>query len=351
MVSIITPVWNRMELLKETAVSVFGQDYTEWEWVIVDDGSTDDTVSIGQLLEAQNERVRFFKRDRTPRGACTCRNIGVENARGEFLIFLDSDDLLAPFALRQRVQGFENNQGCDFMVYNTAFFRSRIDDADAWWNKFTEEYDLMRFLRGEAVWHTTGPIWRRSYLVNNGVLFDENLWSGQDSDFHISALLKNPTYRKSDGVPDAFVRRGDKQNRISQKHFDVAHFENRMHKLVQRLSYAPIAKDQKLSELLCVNIAKECLNLIMKKKHVPTHVMETVLLSTSNIKTFSSVWKFLNQLNRIQKKASFFAKWFVKFFYPVLVGDRLNYTNKYRTPLSTTERNALLQKLNSVAPV
>jgi glycosyltransferase involved in cell wall biosynthesis len=340
-----------MELLKETAASVFTQDYTEWEWVIVDDGSTDDTVSMGQLLENQNERVRFLKRNRTPRGACTCRNIGLENARGEYLIFLDSDDLLAPFTLSQRVQGFANNQTCDFMVYNTAFFRSRIEDADAWWNKFTEEGDLMRFLRGEAVWHTTGPIWRRSYLVNNGVLFDENLWSGQDSDFHISALLKNPTYRKVEGLPDAFVRRDNKQNRISQKHFDVTHFENRMHKLIQCLVNEPIAKDQKLSELLCVNIAKECLNLIMKHKHVPTHVMDTVLHSTTNINSFSSVWKFLKQLNRIQKNASFFSKWYIKFFYPVLVGDKLNYHNKYRTPLSITERNALLQKLNSVTSV
>ena len=98
-VSIITPSFNRAYILHETAESIFRQTNPNWEWVIVDDGSTDDSWEVINKYAAEDSRVKVFKRDREPKGACTCRNIAVSKATGEFLIFLDTDDLLASFCI------------------------------------------------------------------------------------------------------------------------------------------------------------------------------------------------------------------------------------------------------------
>ncbi|MBX2940667.1 MAG: glycosyltransferase family 2 protein [Ferruginibacter sp.] len=345
LVSIITPVYNRANLLKDTAASVLAQKYPEWEWIIVDDGSTDDTTSVGRLLEMQDSRIRFMQRNREPRGACACRNIAMENARGEFLIFLDSDDLLAPFAIQNRIQKFEAFPQFDFMVYSTAFFQCQMLDANAWWNVFTKENDLVRFARGEAVWHTTGPIWRRSFLVQNNLQFDENLMSGQDWDFHVSALLKNPVYKKIDELPDAFVRRGDEKGRISQDHFSVVKFENRMNKLLQWTREPHFLNDSKLSELLCVNIAKECLHMIVKKKCLPEQMLNRIIQSTTHVRSFTTVWKYLYYANGLQKRFPIILSLYNKVFYSKWVGERLSYENKYRYPINTTDRNTLYNSL------
>src|SRR5579875_652313 len=101
-VSIITPSFNRADIVGETAASIFNQTYPHWEWVIVDDGSTDNSWEVLQQLAAKDERVKIFRRNREPKGACACRNIAIENCSGEYLIFLDTDDLLASFCLEQR---------------------------------------------------------------------------------------------------------------------------------------------------------------------------------------------------------------------------------------------------------
>ena len=99
LVSIITPNFNRADLIIETAQSIFKQTFTNWEWIIIDDGSTDASMDVLQRLASEDSRIKVFQRNRAPKGACACRNIGVEISVGRYLIFLDSDDLLEPFCL------------------------------------------------------------------------------------------------------------------------------------------------------------------------------------------------------------------------------------------------------------
>jgi glycosyltransferase involved in cell wall biosynthesis len=74
-VSIIIPTKNRCELLRETLASVVAQTYSEWEAIVIDDGSTDDTEQMVMTMAATERRVRFLRRERRPTGAATCRNL------------------------------------------------------------------------------------------------------------------------------------------------------------------------------------------------------------------------------------------------------------------------------------
>lgn len=93
-VSVIVPCWNAARTLPETLASVHAQRFSAWECVIVDDGSPDDCAAIAQSWSARDARFRLV---RQPNGGLSAaRNRGIHEARGEWLLFLDSDDLIEP---------------------------------------------------------------------------------------------------------------------------------------------------------------------------------------------------------------------------------------------------------------
>jgi glycosyltransferase involved in cell wall biosynthesis len=92
--SIVIPTYNRARLLEETLASVFAQEETDYEVLVVDDGSTDDTL---ETLARYGERVRVLRQRNAGPGAA--RNLGIQEARGEYVAFLDSDDLWFPWTL------------------------------------------------------------------------------------------------------------------------------------------------------------------------------------------------------------------------------------------------------------
>ncbi|MHB1105158.1 MAG: glycosyltransferase family 2 protein [Lutibacter sp.] len=96
LISIIIPTYNRAHLLRETLDSVLAQTYANWECIIIDDGSTDNTFEVVSNYIKKDSRFKYLVRPiERIKGASTCRNIGLENAKGEFIQFLDSDDLLS----------------------------------------------------------------------------------------------------------------------------------------------------------------------------------------------------------------------------------------------------------------
>lgn len=204
-VSIIIPTKNRCSLLCETVESVRRQTYQNWEAIIVDDGSNDGTIEQMTLLSHQEPRIRFLRRRGERSGAPVCRNQGVEIATGDYIIFLDSDDALAPFCLEQRVSAMQTDANLDFAVFPCQLFREKPGDLALLWNKDTQENDIDRLLHLHDVpWQTTGPIWRRRALDHLGS-WDENLLRWQDWELHFRALIKGLNYKKFT-KPDCFWR-------------------------------------------------------------------------------------------------------------------------------------------------
>lgn len=91
-VSVITPAYNCEKFLKSTIQSVLNQTYQNWEMIIVDDGSTDNTYSLALEYAKQDERIKVLK-NKENSGIGFTRNVAIENANGRYLAFLDADDL------------------------------------------------------------------------------------------------------------------------------------------------------------------------------------------------------------------------------------------------------------------
>jgi glycosyltransferase involved in cell wall biosynthesis len=210
MVSIIIPSYNRSDLIVATLNSVLSQTYENWECIVVDDGSTDNTQEILELYIKNDPRIRFYKRNRDPKGAPTCRNIGLELAKGDYVIYLDSDDLLAPFCLEQRVNLFMENQLNDFLVFKSLLFADKPFSNGFYWNIDTDEDDLSRFIKLDALWQTSGPIYKKEFLIKMGG-FKEDLLFWQDYDLHLRCLFMKGMYLKFFDLPvDVYIRDGRK---------------------------------------------------------------------------------------------------------------------------------------------
>ena len=208
-VSIITPSFNRADVVTETADSIMAQTYPHWEWVIVDDGSTDNSWEVLQSIAAKDKRIKIFKRHRNPKGACVCRNIAVEKSSGYYLMFLDTDDVLAPFCLQQRVDVMELHPDNDFAIFPMLLFKKDVNDMNILWNVDSEEDDLKRFLMADPICQGTGTLWKKNTFKEVG-MWREGLAIWQDVELHVRSLLHPVKYTKHMHLdPDVYLRISD----------------------------------------------------------------------------------------------------------------------------------------------
>lgn len=121
LVSIITPSYNCGAYIADTINSVLAQTYPNWEMIIVDDCSTDDTAAVVAEYERKDQRIRFIRNERNS-GAAVSRNRALREARGRWVAFLDGDDLWEPFKLQHQI---------DFMTeHDCVFSYHKYDEID-----------------------------------------------------------------------------------------------------------------------------------------------------------------------------------------------------------------------------
>ena len=111
LISIITPLYNAEAFIAETIQSVLNQTYTNWEQIIVDDASTDESLAIARSYAEKDKRFRIESLSEN-KGAAFCRNHATELANGSYIAFLDSDDLWHSEKLERQLQ-FMKQHNCD----------------------------------------------------------------------------------------------------------------------------------------------------------------------------------------------------------------------------------------------
>lgn len=109
MVSVIVPIYNAENYLHETIKSVFSQTYTNWELILIDDGSTDSSYNIATEYVLMDKRVRLLAHEgRKNLGVSISRNLGIKSSKGTYIALLDSDDVWFSEKLEKQMQIFES---------------------------------------------------------------------------------------------------------------------------------------------------------------------------------------------------------------------------------------------------
>lgn len=186
LVSVIIPVFNRVHLLGETLDSIIAQDYTHWECLVVDDGSTDGTQNLIRQYQQRDPRIKFFERPaERPKGANACRNIGLENAQGDCVIFFDSDDLMTPNHIGFKVRMLQES-GADFIIAKTKNV-SESNIKEQRYNFKDDHISAANFARFKVRWLTYDTCIKSS--IAKSVSFNERLKSGQEFNYFMKMLL------------------------------------------------------------------------------------------------------------------------------------------------------------------
>ncbi|HET7218045.1 MAG TPA: glycosyltransferase [Vicinamibacterales bacterium] len=148
--SIVTPFLNPGAFLQEAIESVLAQTCPEWELLLVDDGSTDGSAGVAaRYAAAHPERIRCFAHPSGgSKGASASRNLGIRHARGEYLAFLDADDVYLPAKLEEQLPLLDSHRDAAVLYAATQYWHSwtgKVADLDRdWtWRKFGVETDTV----------------------------------------------------------------------------------------------------------------------------------------------------------------------------------------------------------------
>ena len=187
LVSTIIPVYNRASLLREAVDSVLAQTYPHIEIIIVDDGSTDDTARVVDDLARQHpDKISVIHQ--TNVGPGNAREAGRAHARGEFIQYLDSDDLLLPRKFELQVAGLKANPACDVSYGKTRYRHSDGSVETKPWKGSGEKVEAMfpSFLV-ERWWDTPTPLYRASVCDEVGPWSDLKLEEDWEYDCRVAA--------------------------------------------------------------------------------------------------------------------------------------------------------------------
>ena len=199
------PAYNVAAYLAAAVESVAAQTWTDWEVIIVDDGSTDETGKVAERLAGSDTRVRV--QHQRNGGISAARNRALLEARGEFIAILDSDDLWAPEYLSAQLRVFDEHPHVDVVTGNGWFLGGRHDGEIARpYPDIRPQPTLATILGDETSIFIMSVFRRRVYERIGG--FDEALRTNEDYDYWLRAALAGFQFHRND-TPLCYYRRRD----------------------------------------------------------------------------------------------------------------------------------------------
>ena len=181
LVSVVIPTYNRAVLLREAVESVLKQTYSPIEIVVIDDGSTDDTAAV---MHTYGNRIRYSRRPNA--GVNAARNVGIKQAKGQYLALLDSDDLWEPYKIELQVALLKKFSDVAFTFSNFFIFRGnnpRADGIDTVPNGLGTWFEHVADVRDPYQWRqqfasigvTLAAPPPRDFLVSGGDIYEASL--------------------------------------------------------------------------------------------------------------------------------------------------------------------------------
>ncbi|MAM22100.1 MAG: hypothetical protein CL817_00015 [Croceibacter sp.] len=290
LVSIIIPTYNRANLICDALDSVAQQSHSHWECLIIDDGSTDNTLAIVAEYSKKDSRFSFYKRpSHKPKGANACRNYGLEKSSGQFICWLDSDDLLHPDHLSIHLNAHCKKK-IDASISIAKTFETSITQQLGLWSKiFPANSALDELISGKIAWQTAAVLWDKNSLPAKP--FNEKLQSAQEWTFHITMVLQGISYVLID-EGTVFIRRHEQ--RIG-KDESAKKYKSRF------LSRNMILKHLFATHQLDRNKEKELLNAMLNalRKSVRYKYIKTVLSMMLSLLSFLPKTRFTSHILKV----------------------------------------------------
>lgn len=247
-VSVIIPTYNRKDFLLEAVDSVLAQTYEDFELIVVDDGSTDDTEEV---LTSNDERLIYIYQ--VNRGVSAARNRGIELARGEFIAFLDSDDLWLPTKLQVQVAFMDQHHEAEICYTDEVWIRHGVrvnpKRKHAKYSGWIYPHCLTL-----CIISPSSALIRRGFFEEVGT-FDPHLPVCEDYDFWLRVTSRIPVFF----IPQRLiVKRGGHPDQLSQRSWGNDRY--RVRALVKILESGIL--DPQMRELTIKELHRKCQILV-----------------------------------------------------------------------------------------
>jgi teichuronic acid biosynthesis glycosyltransferase TuaG len=176
LVSVVIPACNAAPFIEETIKSIIGQTYTQWEVIVIDDGSTDNTALICEQLN--HSKVKIMQQKNA--GVAVARNNGLLYANGEFVVFFDADDLMSPDFLLARIQALQNDPETGYVGGLVETFPAIVKTRKA---AGSDPVNEILFFDSSFVTIPSNYLFKKEVLIKNKILFNKELSSSADRFF------------------------------------------------------------------------------------------------------------------------------------------------------------------------
>ena len=218
-VSIITPCYNAESFIQSTIQSIQRQTLTDWEYLLVDDGSTDGSATIIREMASTDRRIKLIQKENG--GSASARKLGLSFAQGEYIQFLDADDTLDEEKLQKQVQLMEerllNVSYTDWQMVYVDGHKDPIQGVN---------WSLARILSLWGIFGTLPPhcfLYRRDFLEKNNITIPTQVKEREDWDFHIEVFSTKPKIERIKGYCGAFYTKSP-NGKTTGASFDKIHF-------------------------------------------------------------------------------------------------------------------------------
>lgn len=202
LVTIIIPSYNYGHFISQTLDSLLAQSYQNWECIIVDDGSTDNTIDVVALYQSRDRRFKNIRQEN--QGPSSARNTGIKNISGKYIQFLDADDLLERRKLEHHVWYMEDNPEVDLVYGSARYFRIDNPDERRYSNKPVDEpwmpgvsgcgSEVLHALLKENIMVMSAPLIRREVIEDVGY-FDTTILVMEDWHYWIRCAARGKRFQ------------------------------------------------------------------------------------------------------------------------------------------------------------
>lgn len=283
LISIIIPTYNRAHLIRETLDAIVKQTYINWECFVVDDYSTDDTTMLVHEYVKRDNRFQYLRNERT-KGAQGARNTGVLNAKGDYIQFFDSDDIMYPNHLKAKIDTFIQNPSLDIVTSFSHVKNSNheIIEIFTW---ITQGVIFEKLIYQKTYVDTNSALIRKYFFDN--YLLDENVISFQEFDLHLT-LSKNANYGMVWEFLTAYYRRevdtisSDKTKEKQGEIYNLLKFKE---------NYLAIAGKNQFNRRVntCVSFNSEVLNYAIEVFPDEKKLIFSIIKSERRLKLFNKI--------------------------------------------------------------
>lgn len=237
MISIVIPVYNAEKYLHQCVDSILHQTYRNIELILIDDGSIDSSRKICEKYESQDPRVRYFHKENG--GVSSARNYGIRYAKGDYIVFVDSDDIVKPEMFEILSRNNNDFAMCGYELYddtsNTVSVQFDCPEFCGTIRNFAQ--NIRNYIDPPYLLGPCFKLFRKDIIVKNKIVFPPELSYGEDAIFVFEYLTYCKTVEVSSYVGYSYRKHGIESlsGKFSLDKIDINHRINRsIHKLLEQ---------------------------------------------------------------------------------------------------------------------